>query len=133
MKKYLIIVALFIFSNFCKAAEHKFLESDYNDYWCKGQNGVREFETIDGSRVDCLLPCYAVEGERAYKWKEAVGQSLFYGIQTQRQPAILLIIENSQKEQRYIKRANKVAARYGIRLWYITPEDLILRKTSTKP
>jgi len=130
MKKYFYLILLLLFVLPALGEEHfistptKLYEKDYNTYWCEAREGRLEATTIDGSRVDCLLPNYAVEGERAYKWKEAVGQSLFYGIQTQRTPAILLIVNDPVKDKKYIDRLNKVATRYGIKTWYITPAEL---------
>lgn len=127
MRKYLITVLLFLMAVPCFSETTKstrIYEKDYNVSWCNAHHGQMEFPTIDGSRVDCLLPNYAVEAERAYKWKEAVGQALFYGIQTKREPAILLIVENKDKEQKYVDRLNVVAEKYGIKVWYITPNEL---------
>lgn len=127
MRKGLILALLFLTTLTCFGATTKctkIYEKDYNASWCNAHNGQIEFSTIDGSRVDCLLPDYAVEAERAYKWKEAIGQALFYGLQTNRTPAILLIIENKDREQKYIDRLNIVAQKYGIKIWYITPNEL---------
>lgn len=102
----------------------KLYEKDYNTFWCGKNQGVTEFKTIDGSRVDCLLPGYAVECDRAYKWKEATGQALFYALQTGRKPAILLIVEDEYKEKKYIDRLSVVASKYEIEVWQIRPKDL---------
>ena len=118
----LLIFALYIFS--VPFAYAKTYEKHYNEHWCTAQDGILEYATEDKSRVDCLTKEYAVECDHAYKWKEAVGQSLFYAIQTGKRPGILLIVKDPVKERKYVERLNIVAEKYDIKVWYITPDDL---------
>ena len=39
-------------------------------------------------------------------------------------PGIVLIIENEEKDQRYINRVKTVAVKNGITLWLMYPEDM---------
>lgn len=111
MKK--IILVLFIIS-LALPAQTKMLEKDYQNLWCT--DGIKEYVLPDKSRVDCLLADYAIEVEFAHKWKEAVGQSLYYGLMTNRQPGILLIM-NSPNDEKYLKRLQVVTDRYNIKVW----------------
>ncbi|MEO0787423.1 MAG: hypothetical protein AAFY36_02105 [Bacteroidota bacterium] len=49
--------------------------------------------TVTGGRVDLVTNTYAIEVERASKWKNSIGQALWYGLQTNKAPAIILIKE----------------------------------------
>ncbi|MBI5641975.1 MAG: hypothetical protein HY954_00715 [Deltaproteobacteria bacterium] len=82
-----------------------------------------EFTLPDKSRVDCLTEEYAVEVDFASKWAEALGQALYYSIQTGKRPGILLILEDD-KDKRFLERANSVAQRLGIRMWTASKAEL---------
>lgn len=72
----------------------------------------------DKTRIDCLLPEYAVEIDFANKWAESIGQALYYAIKTNRKPAIAVILR-SPKDERYLIRLKTVAERYGIIIFII--------------
>jgi hypothetical protein len=93
------------------------LEKDYQRPWRIAQGGTLEYRLDDQTRVDCLLPEYAVEVEFAHKWAESIGQSLFYAMKTDRKPGILLIV--GEKDQRFIDRLTVVCQKYGIKLWTV--------------
>lgn len=105
--KLLLFVPLFLFA----------LEKDYQVPFCNDLNGTIEYRLDDLSRVDCLTDEFAIEVEFAKKWKEAIGQALFYGIKTNRTPAIALIVDNN--DTKHINRLNVVSERYGIKVFYI--------------
>lgn len=65
---------------------------------------------------------YAIEFDFANR-AEAIGQSLYYGIMTDRKPGIVLILEKDS-DVRYLKRLETVAERFDIRVWTVTPELL---------
>ena len=67
---------------------------------------------------------YAIEFDFAKKWAEAVGQSLYYAEVLQKNPGIVLISENGEKDQKFIKRLNSIAEKFGITVWIIKPEEL---------
>ena len=92
-------------------------ESEYQNAWCGVQNGVTEYELPDLTRVDCLTPKYAVEFDFGNKWAESIGQSLYYGLMTDRTPAVVLIMENPEREQKYLDRLNAVAEKHGIKVF----------------
>ncbi|WP_321532286.1 hypothetical protein [uncultured Desulfuromonas sp.] len=78
-----------------------------------------EYRLHDGTRVDCLTESYAIEFDFSNKWAEAIGQSLYYAVETKRLPGIVLILEK-QSDERHLKRLMKTAAPYGIRVWTIS-------------
>jgi hypothetical protein len=71
----------------------------------------------DMTRVDLLNDEYAIEVEWPKKWAEAIGQSLYYSIVTNKKPAIILLIKDKKSESRYIYRLQTVAAKHGIKVY----------------
>ena len=102
IKNWLVIFALMV-GNICFAA-HEHPEKYYQKQWCDKKGGITEYRLNDGTRVDCLLPNMAVEFDFAPKWAECIGQALYYGKMTNRTPACVLIIENPERDLKYIKR-----------------------------
>lgn len=97
-------------------------ESDYVRVTCEGQ-----VETVlpDRTRVDCLLDFHAIEYDWAYKWYEAVGQSLHYAMHTGRRAGIVLIIKD-EDDLKYVTRAQRAILHYNlpITLWSVTGSQL---------
>ena len=89
--------------NIC-GAKRLYLEKEYQDYWCGLKNGITEYKLTDNTRVDCLLPDMAVEFDYANKWAECIGQALYYSQKTNRIPARVLIMENPEKDFKYLSR-----------------------------
>ena len=78
-------------------------EADYVAAWCVAQGGLVEFSLRDGTRADCVLPDYAVEGDFANKWYEGIGQAAHYAHLLQKRPGVLLILEQPN-DCRYLAR-----------------------------
>lgn len=78
-------------------------ERYYQEIWCAERGGVTEYQLPSRTRVDCLTGTEAVEADFASKWYEAIGQSLYYAMETGKQAAILLIIE-TPKDLIYFER-----------------------------
>lgn len=93
-------------------------EKWYQKKWCEEQNGIIEYKLPDKTRVDCLTEKYAIEVDFADKWAEAIGQSLYYAYQTNRQPGIIIIMEK-ESDDRYLKRLLVVAEELSIVVWTI--------------
>lgn len=94
-----------------------------------------EYKLNDKTRIDCLTDTLAVEVDFANKWAECIGQALYYGRKTRRTPACVLILENGEKDNRFLYRL-----RYTVynkkkipefRTFTIKPEHL--DKTNLKP
>ena len=75
-------------------------ESDFVKLIHAELGGQREVSVTSGY-VDLLTDDLAIEVDFASKWKEAIGQSLWYGLQTNRQPAIVLI-KRRKTDQKYV-------------------------------
>lgn len=125
MKKFflLIFILLFIFPVKVEGKRlHK--EIEYQQYWCNKHNGILEYELDDKTRVDCLTNNLAVEVDFANKWAECIGQALYYGIKTNKQPSCLLIMENGEKDLKYLKRLKCTAEHKKIKTFTIKPEQI---------
>lgn len=101
-------------------------EAEYQKAWCGKRNGIMEYKLNDKTRVDCLTPTLAVEIDFANKWAECIGQALYYGKMTNRQPACVLIMENPEKDTKYLNRLRRAVYRKGLdmRTFTIKPEHL---------
>lgn len=125
MKNKAILLILTILLTLTKCyAKHLFREEVYQSYWCEKHNGIMEYTLDDHTRVDCLTEQYAVEFDFAPKWSECIGQALYYGEKTKHYPACVLILENGDKDLKYLKRLRYVAYKNGIRTFTITPEKI---------
>ena len=85
-----------------------------------------EYKLDDNTRVDCLTDKLAVEVDFAPKWAECIGQAIHYGHKTHRQAACLLILENPEKDLKYLKRLRYNAYKKDIHLktFTITPDKI---------
>lgn len=113
MRALLAVVLLLVVAGMAAAAER-----DYQIPWCLERGGKFEYILPDRTRVDCLTGDYAVEVDWARKWAEAIGQSLYYGASTGRQPGILLITKGPG-DKRYLRRLRRTILHYHlpIQLW----------------
>jgi len=59
----------------------------------KTLGGTLEYITADKSRVDLLTSTYAYEIDFAPKWKDSIGQALWYAIQTNKKAGIIIIVQ----------------------------------------
>lgn len=96
-------------------------ERTYQTVWCNNNNGIMEVVLSDKTRVDCVLIDYVVEVDYAYKWAEAIGQSMHYSQMTGKQPGILLILESIDDTKHLVKLKESA---YWIRVWIIHPWEI---------
>jgi hypothetical protein len=92
-------------------------EKEYQVSWCKDK-GVIEYVLPDNTRVDCLTSTEAIEFDFANKWAECIGQSLYYGLMTNKTPACALIMEK-ESESKYLDRLKPVAEKHGIKIYIV--------------
>ncbi len=64
----------------------------------------------DHTRCDCLTRTHAIEFDFGNNWAEAIGQSLYYSIQTGKKAGIALILEKPS-DYKYWIRLNTVIAK----------------------
>ena len=126
LKICLFLICLYSFILIPAEAKRLYPEAEYQKFWCDKNNGIIEFRLNDKSRVDCLTESLAVEVDFANKWSECIGQALYYGSITKKQPACLLILENGDKDLKYLKRLRKTAYKKGVNVktFTIKPENL---------
>jgi hypothetical protein len=124
MKLFLTLLTLLLMS--CAHAPHLQHEADYVESWCSEKGGIVEYVLPDKTRVDCLLDDYAVEFDFAEKWEEAIGQANLYANETGRDPGVVLIMEDPERDYKYL-----LLLLNGIedspqrwRVWTMEPEDL---------
>lgn len=117
-----IVFSLYVFAQTPK--NHKYFEKDYQRVWCNANCGSMEVILPDKARVDGVTKTHAIEFDFAPKWAESIGQALYYGRVLHKTPRIVLIIENAEKDQKYVNRVKAVAEIYGITLWTMTPNEM---------
>lgn len=89
----------------------------------------REVRLEDGCRVDLLSQTEAIEVDWARKWCEAVGQSLYYAIETDRCAGIILLLRDPADDERFVARCKKVCDHAGIALYTEPARPLPRRAT----
>lgn len=126
MKKIFVLIVLIFVSLPAMAKQRIYAERVYQTQWCKAHNGKMEYRLNDKARVDCVTDTLAVEFDFANKWAECVGQALYYGRQTKKQPACVLIMENGEKDLRYLYRLRRAAYKKGVnmRTYTMKPEQI---------
>lgn len=110
-------------------AKHLHKEKIYQEHFCNTFGGITEYRLKDKTRVDCLLDEYALEVDFAQKWAESIGQSLYYASQTSRKAGVLLIMEDSNKDKKYLHRLENVSRKHNIDIWTIDKNFEIKRYT----
>ena len=93
-------------------AAHDHPEKYYQEQWCRDKGG-KVFTLPDRTEVDCLTQTHAVEVDFARKWYQAIGQSLYYAMRTNKRAGILLIIEK-ESDRKYWLRMNKTIKHYNL-------------------
>lgn len=125
MKNFIILMLLLI-TILPVEAKRIYSEKVYQTQWCNQHNGKMEYRLSDKARVDCMTDTLAVEFDFANKWAECVGQALYYGRQTKKQPACVLIMENGEKDLKYLYRLRRAAYKKGVnmRTYTMKPEQI---------
>lgn len=111
---------LMIVSSFLLSAQG---ESFYTYIIQQELGGEREFKVQNG-RVDIVNDSFAIEVDFSKKWKQAIGQSIWYGMNTSLQPGIVLI-RTGPKDTYHIQlfsALNYAGLTEKIRVW-LYPDD----------
>ncbi len=85
----------------------------YAEQAAERYNGAPEVRMPDGTRCDVVTARHAIEVEFAGKWKEAIGQSLHYSLQSQRIAGILLILTDP-KDEHYLSSLHEVIDHFDL-------------------
>lgn len=124
MAKTNIIFILFILLLAATAyATRQHPEKYYQKQWCKEQNGRNEVILPDSTRCDCLTGTLAVEFDFGDKWAEAIGQALYYSLQTGKKAGVVLILED-KNDYKYWIRLNSTIDHFDLPIdaWIMRPE-----------
>ncbi|WP_051284319.1 hypothetical protein [Desulforegula conservatrix] len=89
--KILVLLVSTIFISSAALAGHLHPEKWYQNKWCDEQKGKSEVVLPDRTRCDCITDVNAVEFDFGKKWAEAIGQSLYYSLQTGKRAGVVLI------------------------------------------
>ena len=97
-------------------------EKRYQNQWCRDNGWETEVVLPDRTRCDCLTDTHAIEFEFGNKWAEAIGQALYYSIQTGKRAGVVLILEK-QKDYKYWIRLNTIIEHYHLLIdtWKVGP------------
>jgi hypothetical protein len=97
-------------------------ESWYQRQWCREHQGQVEYLLPDKTRCDCLTETLAVEFDFGPKWAEAIGQALYYSLQTGKRAGIVLILEK-ETDYKYWLRLNTTIQHFQLPIdtWMMTP------------
>ena len=107
-------------------------------YWCRRIAALldsfhdvvvyqyRERQLWDRTRIDILTDKWAFEVDWAYKFAEAVGQAQWYGLNSSRQPGIILLVKDRNDDAKYIYRCRAVCVALNMPLWLLYTDDEIL-------
>jgi hypothetical protein len=74
-------------------------ETYWQDIIQKEIGGIKEYRLDDGTRVDLLFEDKACEIDWANKWAEGIGQSIYYGLKTERPPLVILLAKKDGWEK----------------------------------
>ena len=102
MHKILILLSIVLFSFSFSLNAQKLSENEYSELINQHFQGKQEV-TVQSGRVDILNDEYAIEVEFANKWKNSIGQALWYGQQTGKQPGIVLILKSNNDYKYFIQ------------------------------
>jgi len=87
MKRLILIFCIILMSTPAQAKRLHY-EKWYQSEWCKAHNGQVEVVLPDRTRCDCLTNTHAIEFDFGNKWAEAIGQALYYSIQTEKKQGL---------------------------------------------
>ena len=90
-------------------------EPVWSRWLAEQMGGVAEYQLPCRGRVDILTDTLACEVEWVKKgYGEAIGQAVYYGLMTERQPAIILLLRGKPTEAKYLERAKLTAGKLHI-------------------
>jgi len=113
-----VSLAVLLVSTGC-SEKKKHKEKYYQTQLCNELDGVMEQSLLDRTRIDCLTDEYAIEVDFSKKWAESVGQALYYAEMTGKKPAVGLIVRETEKDKRHMKRLKILTNKYGIKIYKI--------------
>lgn len=117
-----LTVCLYLLFSLCLRSQT--YERDYQRLIQQQLGGEMEVPVQSG-RVDILNAEYAIEVEFADKWKQSIGQALWYGLQTNRTPGIVLIKRDRFADNKYVLQLGSALSYANldqVKVW-VWPDD----------
>lgn len=93
-------------------------ETAWNKHLAEITGGDGGVVCWDGSRPDLVCGEFAIEVDRAHKWREAIGQAFFYADQLDKKPAVVILVETLDVERSELWRAVVACRRAGVALHF---------------
>ncbi|MCZ2101264.1 MAG: hypothetical protein LC107_06985 [Chitinophagales bacterium] len=119
--KYVLMLWIALSFQFSAGAQS---EAYYIDEIATMLQGKQEV-SVENGRVDIVTDAYAIEVEWASNWKHSIGQALWYGLQTNKKPGIILLMKGLD-DRKYGIRLQSAIDYAGltdkIKVWFY-PED----------
>lgn len=100
--KYILFIFIFLNSTSVFGQISNYSEKQIADYIESLIGGKREV-IVKSGRIDLVHNSVAFEIEWANKWKESIGQSLWYAQQSNNEPGIILIIRDEKDYKFFIQ------------------------------
>lgn len=121
MRKEIILFGLLLLPASAHAG-HLHPEKWYQEKWCAEQGGRAEVVLADKTRADCITDIHAVEHDFGPKWAEAIGQALYYSLQTGKRAGVVLILEKPE-DRKYWIRLNSTIQHFNLPIdaWEMAP------------
>jgi len=101
MIKYIFFISL-LYSSTISAQISNYSEKEISDYIQSLIGGEREVSVRSG-RIDLVHNDVAFEIDWANKWKESIGQALWYAQQSNKKPGIILILKKDSDYKYFIQ------------------------------
>jgi len=101
MIKYIFFISL-LYSSTISAQISNYSEKEISDYIQSLIGGEREVSVKSG-RIDLVHNDVAFEIDWANKWKESIGQALWYAQQSNKKPGIILILKKDSDYKYFIQ------------------------------
>ncbi len=108
MLKVALILSIIFMVPALLLAKREHPEKWYQERWCREQGGQIEVVLPDKTRCDCLIDNYAIEFDFGFNWAEAIGQSIYYSLQTEKRAGIVLILETKKDRIYWIRLKNTI-------------------------
>ena len=104
-------------------------EQDYTDVFCATVDGNTKHVFDDRTRPDCIDDTFVYEmdwatGSKVY---EGIGQALHYATQSDKVPALVLIMKQPT-DIRFVLRAININVCPKIHIWTIDPDHNIIKR-----
>lgn len=118
MKKIIIVLLLIALAIILMSQTQTTRQKEvyYQNKFAEIIHGATNVRLYDKTEVDIINDTFAIEVDFSEKWAESIGQSLFYAEMTNHKAGVLLVV-NSNLDERFIKRLMTVAVRKDITVW----------------